>query len=485
MALVGTANLIAGEWSPNAATRPLIDPATERQSGRAVGLATETAVAAAARAARSAFDRNWREAPRELRLAALERFITAIEDRQDDLAAAITAEIGAPVDFSRERQVTAGLEHLRHTLAAARAHDDDVAPDPVRPEHRVRYEPIGVAALITPWNWPFNQIALKVGAALAAGCAMVLKPSDLAPGAGAITADAMREALTAVGAPLGVFNLVQGDAATGAALVRRAEVDMISFTGSTRAGREIAQRAAADLKRASLELGGKSPNLVFADCHVALAVRQGAAHCFRNAGQSCNAASRMLVERQIYDDVVALAAAEAAATKVGAPKWRGGHLGPQVSAAQYERVQGYIALALEQGARLVAGGPGRADGFETGFYSRPTVFADVAPDMAVFREEIFGPVLTITPFEDDAEAVALANDSEYGLAAYVQSGDPARADRVARALRAGMVQVNGSSRAAGAPFGGVKASGMGREAGIWGVRAFQEIKSISGVARVG
>jgi len=318
-------------------------------------------------------------------------------------------------------------------------------------------EPAGVAALITPWNWPLNQVVLKVGAALAAGCPMVLKPSELGADTAALFAEAVNDAALLPG----TFNLLQGGAEVGAALVADPRVAVISFTGSTRAGQSIAAAAAVGFRRTVLELGGKSPNIIFADCDLDRAIRQGLAHCFRNNGQSCNAAARMLVERSVYDDAVALSADMAHAWPVGAPDRPGTHVGPQVSAAQFAHVQGLIESGVAQG-------------------SRPTVLADVTPAMRVFREEIFGPVLTITPFDTEPDAIALANDSDYGLAGYIQTSDPARADRVARALRVGMVQVNGQSRVAGAPFGGVKQSGVGREAGLWGIRAFQDIKSISG-----
>ena len=278
--------------------------------------------------------------------------------------------------------------------------------------------------------------------------------------------------------------MLMGDGDTGAALARHPDIDIVSFTGSTRAGRAVSVAAAQNLNSSVLELGGKSPNLLFADCDLTTAIRQGVAHCFRNAGQSCNAASRMLVERSVYDNAVDLAAEAARNTEVSLPGDAGNHIGPLVSRAQFERVQSYIDQGLQEGARLVAGGPGRPQGFASGYFVRPTVFADVEPDMRIAREEIFGPVLTISPFDGESEAVQMANDSEYGLAAYIQTGDPERADRISRQLRAGMVQVNGTSRAAGAPFGGVKASGLGREAGIWGIRSFQNIKSISGAAAV-
>jgi len=341
----------------------------------------------------------------------------------------------------------------------------------------VRYESLGVAALITPWNWPLNQTALKVGAALAAGCAMVLKSSELAPRSGALFAECVAEAE----APQGVFNHLIGDAETGASLIAHPDVDVVSFTGSTAVGRLIAEAAGRNLKKAILELGGKSPNLLFADCDPGLAVHQGLAHCFRNAGQSCNAASRMLVERPIYDRVVELAAEAARDTEVAPPDQPGKHLGPLISQSQFDRVQALIEAAIADGARLVAGGPGRPAGFERGFYARPTVFADVTPDMEIFQTEAFGPVLTLTPFDTEDEAVRLANATPFGLAAYIQSTDDEQIDRVCRQLRVGMIQVNGQSREQGAPFGGVKASGFGRESGRFGIREYQAIKSISGV----
>ncbi|WP_138472639.1 aldehyde dehydrogenase family protein [Poseidonocella sp. HB161398] len=409
------------------------------------------------------------------RAAILERLIAEIGARREEMAQAISRDMGSPIDFAREKQVEAACDHLRATLNALRAMSDrdEIAPG----GHEVHHVPAGVAALITPWNWPLNQVALKVGGALAAGCAMILKPSELSTSAALIFADCME----AAGAPEGLFTLLAGDGETGRLLAAHPGIDIVSFTGSTSVGRGIAAAAGANLVPALLELGGKSANLLFADCDLALAVRQGVAHCFRNSGQSCNAASRMLVAREVYDAAVELAAEEAASWVMGAPATRGGHLGPLVSQAQYDRVQAHIEAALEDGARLVSGGPGRAEGFERGWYPRPTVFADVAPGMRLFREEVFGPVLSITPFEDEAEAVRLANEGEYGLAGYLQTADPARQRRVAQGLRVGMVQINGRSRAEGAPFGGVRQSGYGREAGIWGIRAFQVVKSVSGL----
>ena len=444
-------------------------------------LADEADVAAAVATARADFEARWGdEADHAERLAILARLIDIVAARHEDLAQAISREIGAPIDFARARHVTAALDHLRATLDAARLAEDDASPWNA-PEHRVRYEPVGVAALITPWNWPLNQVALKVGAALAAGVSMILKPSEYASASALIFAECMAQA----GAGAGRFQLVLGDGAVGAALVAAPGVDLISFTGSTAVGRHIAQIAAADFKRTNLELGGKSANILFADCDLDLALTQGLAHCFRNTGQSCNAASRMLVERPIYEAAQERAAEIARDYTLGAPADAGGHLGPLVNAAQYDRVQSAIRTGLAEGARLLSGGPGRPEGRDRGYYPRPTVFADVTPEMTLFHHEIFGPVLTMTPFDTEDEAITLANATDYGLAAYVQTADAARADRVSRRLQAGMIQVNGASRAPGAPFGGRRQSGWGREAGLWGIRAFQDIKSISGAPRIG
>lgn len=329
---------------------------------------------------------------------------------------------------------------------------------------------MGVAALITPWNWPLNQLVLKVGAALVAGCAMILKPSELSTPTALILAECMAEA----GVPPGVFTLLLGDGEVGHRLCAHPGVNVISFTGSTQVGRQIAQAAGANLTRTALELGGKSPNLLFADCALPLAVEQGVAHAFRNAGQSCNAASRMLAQAPIYDQVVQLAGEIAAKTPAA----------PLVSQAQFDQVQGHIKHAIADGARLITGGLGKPNGVP-GFTPHPTIFADVTPAMRLAQAEVFGPVLAISKFTDEADGITQANTGPYGLAAYVQTNDPARADRVARQLDVGMVQINGSSRAPGAPFGGRKTSGWGREAGLWGIRAFQDVKSISGAEKGG
>jgi aldehyde dehydrogenase (NAD+) len=330
--------------------------------------------------------------------------------------------------------------------------------------------------LITPWNWPVNQIALKVFPALLTGCTCVLKPSEIAPLSAILFAEFVDEA----GFPKGVFNLVNGDGAgVGEAMSHHPGIDMMSFTGSTRAGALVSKGAADTVKRVTLELGGKSPNIIFADADLSKVVRRGVNHCMENTGQSCNAPTRMLVESTVYDDVVGLAKDAAEAVKVGDPRESGRHIGPLVSQAQFNKVQGLIETAIAEGARLVTGGMGRPDGMNRGYFVRPTVFADVNNQMTIAREEVFGPVLVMIPFGDEDEAVEIANDTPYGLAAYLSTGDAEKGQRVARQLRAGMVRVNGAGLGAGHPFGGYKQSGNGREGGKWGIEDFLEVKIIS------
>ncbi|MEM8812904.1 MAG: aldehyde dehydrogenase family protein [Pseudomonadota bacterium] len=467
---------VGGEWIglPTDNVSILVDPSSEAPAGRLV-CADRSIVDRAVAAARSTFASSWSSVSVGSRIAVLEALAERITTRREAFARCISEEIGAPIDFAREAQVDAAVGHLGATISALRDHLEDVPLSEDR-RHRVRYEPVGVAALITPWNWPLNQVVLKVAGAIAAGCTMVLKPSELSTRTALLLAREIAE----TGLPAGVFNLLPGDGETGAALAAHPGVDHVSFTGSTEVGRSIAQSAAARFASTTLELGGKSANLLFEDCDLETAVRQGVAHCFRNAGQSCNAASRMLVARPIYEQCAALVTEAVSTFQVGPPDRAGRHIGPLVSAAQFERVQGFLQAGLDEGARCLAGGLGRPEELAHGFYARPTAFADVTPQMSVFREEIFGPVLTLTPFDRDDEAIDLADATPYGLAGYIQTADAERADRVAQRLSAGMIQINGSSRVAGAPFGGVKASGMGRESGIWGIRAFQYVKSISG-----
>lgn len=469
---------INGEWiTPDGAqTLEVVNPATEAAFAR-ISVGTADHANQAVTAARAAFP-TWSQTTKQQRRDAIESLAEVYERRAGEMAEAISTEMGAPITLSTRAQTGSGAAHLRSFLTALDEYEFVEIPDPSKPEHQVLREAMGVAVLITPWNWPMNQVTLKVGAALAAGCTMVLKPSEIAPISSTLFADFVHEA----GLPAGVFNMVNGDGATtGAALTQNPDVDVISFTGSTRAGRLISEAAAENITRVALELGGKSPNVVFADSDLEKAVKSGVASVMNNTGQSCIAPTRMLVERDVYDQAVELAAQAADATEVGDPTEEGGHLGPLSSRAQFDKVQGLIEKGIEEGARLVAGGPGRPEGMDTGFYARPTVFADVNNDMTIAREEIFGPVLAMIPFDSEEEAIEIANDTPYGLAAYVQTGSSDRARRVSSRLRAGIVQVNGTRRAALAPFGGYKQSGIGREGGPLGIEEFLEVKSVSGM----
>ncbi len=454
----------------------VIDPSTEEVCATISlgGKADTDAAVAAARAALPAFMYS---DPSE-RLALVKRILDAYNDRAEDMAKAISTEMGAPIDMSRSSQVTAGSWHIENFITAFDEIEFDAPLGDHAPDDRILREAVGVCALITPWNWPMNQVTLKVIPALLAGCTMVLKPSEIAP----LSSLVFAEILDAAGTPRGVFNLVNGDGpGVGTHLSGHPDVDMVSFTGSTRAGILISKNAAETLKKVHLELGGKGANLIFADADEK-AVRRGAMHCFNNTGQSCNAPTRMLVERSIYDQAVEIAVETATKTSVGSAHDSGRHIGPVVSQAQYDKIQGLIQTGIDEGARLVAGGIGRPEGHNRGFFVRPTVFADVNNDMTIAREEIFGPVLSIIPFEGEDEALRIANDTPYGLTNYVQSQDDARRNRLARKLRSGMVEMNGKSRAAGAPFGGMKASGIGREGGTWGIEDFLEVKAVSGWA---
>ncbi len=469
---------IDGRWVAPAQPRDcaVIDPSTEEACAviSLGGKADTDAAVAAAKAALPA----WAATPPAVRRKVVERILEQYERRKEELAAAISLEMGAPIDMARDSQAPCLPWHLKNFLDAFDRIEWIRPLGPHAPDDRIVLEPIGVVGLITPWNWPMNQIALKVIPALLAGCTCVLKPSEESPLDAMIFAEFCHDA----GVPAGVFNLVNGDGAgVGAQLSSHPDVEMISFTGSTRAGRAISKAAAETLKRVTLELGGKGANLIFADADDK-AVRRGVLHLMNNSGQSCNAPSRMLVERSIYDRVVEEAAGVAGAVKVGPASEPGRHIGPVVNRRQWEQIQGYIQKGLDEGARLVAGGLGLPEGMNKGFFVRPTVFADVTPDMTIAREEIFGPVLSIIPFEDEEEAVAIANDTPYGLTNYVQTQDGARRNRLALRLRSGMVEMNGRSRGAGAPFGGVKASGRAREGGVWGIEEFLEVKAVSGWA---
>ena len=467
---------INGQWVDPIAGRDyqVIDPATEEPCATISlgGTADTDAAVAAAKAALP----GWMATPVAQRIEALERVYAEYKKRAEDLAQAMSIEMGAPISLSRSAQVGAGIWHLKNFIRAAKDFPWDAPLGDHAPNDRIIHEAVGVCALITPWNWPMNQVTLKVGAALVAGNTMVLKPSEESPLDAMIFADIM----DAADIPAGVFNLVNGDGAgVGSELSSHKDVDMVSFTGSTRAGKLISKAAADTLKRVHLELGGKGANLLFADADEK-AVKRSVLDMMQNTGQSCNAPSRMMVEASVYDRVVEEAAAMANRIEVGVPSEEGRHIGPVVNKAQWEKIQDLIQKGIDEGARLVAGGTGRPEGLNKGFYVRPTVFADVTNDMTIAREEIFGPVLSILKFETEEEAVEIANDTPYGLTNYVQTQDSARANRLSRVLRSGMVELNGQSRGAGAPFGGMKMSGNGREGGSWGIHDFLEVKSVSG-----
>jgi len=454
---------IGGQWvdpfSPHAIQ--VINPATEQVCGH-VSLASAADVDRAVQAARGAFE-SWSQTSREERLALFGRLIAEYQKRMPDLAAAVTEEMGAPAQLSERAQVPVGLMHLVTAMEVLKTYEFEKP----RGTTLLAREPIGVCGFITPWNWPLNQIAAKVAPALATGCTMVLKPSEISP----FSAVIWTEILDAAGVPAGVFNLVQGDGpTTGAAIASHPDVDMVSFTGSTRAGIEVARAAAPTVKRVHQELGGKSPNIVLDDADVARAVTACVRSVMNNSGQSCNAPTRLLVPRDRMADAEEAARAAAEKTSVGDPNGEA-HIGPVVSKAQWDKIQGLIQAGVDEGATLVTGGTGRPQGLEHGWYVRPTIFSNVNNDMRVAREEIFGPVLCILPYDSEAEAIRIGNDTPYGLAAYVQSGDPARARRVASRLRAGQVNINNASPDPMAPFGGFKQSGNGRE---WGEEAFGE-----------
>ena len=466
---------IDGGWvDPVGATPyPVINPATEEPAAT-LPLGTAADVDRAVAAARDAFV-DWSETSVEERAALLARMIVGYQARAEAFAQAMTEEMGVPISFSRDVQAPCGDGHLQATIDALRAHAFERPSD--RGGSLLVDQPIGVCGLITPWNWPVNQVVIKVAPALAAGCTMVLKPSEESP----LSADLFAEVIDEAGCPPGVFNLVHGEGpVVGAALAAHPGVDMVSFTGSTRGGIAVTKAAADTVKRVTLELGGKSPNLLFADADLDTAVAYSVDNCFSNSGQSCDAPTRLLVERSVYDEVVERAVAVATATEVGDPTVEGDHLGPVVNRRQFDRIQELIQVGIEEGNRLAAGGPGRPDGLDRGFYVRPTVFADVTNDRRIAREEIFGPVLAVIPFDDEAEAVAVANDSPYGLGAFVQTGDPERAARLARRLQAGNVSINGAAYDYDVPFGGVKQSGNGRENGSLGLDEYLETKAITG-----
>jgi aldehyde dehydrogenase (NAD+) len=451
----------------------VINPATEEPIAT-ISLGSSSDVDAAVESAKRAFV-SYSATTREERLDLLKRVINVYKEKSEQLAETITSEMGAPISLSRKAQVPAGLAH---SLEATRVLET-FGFEERRGSTLMRKEPVGVCGLITPWNWPMNQIVCKVAPALAAGCTMILKPSELAP----LSAHLFAEILDAAGVPPGVFNLVHGDGlGVGTAIASHPDVAMVSFTGSTRAGVAVATAAAPSVKRVTQELGGKSANIILDDADLVKFVQEGVQACFRNAGQSCNAPTRMLIPRAKMGDAASAAKLEAEKAIVGDPCRDDTTIGPLVSKRQFERVQDFIRKGSEEGATLVAGGEGRPRGVEKGYFVKPTVFGDVNNRMMIAREEIFGPVLCMIPYEDEEEAVSIANDSPYGLAAFVSSGNLDRARRVANRLRAGNVHINGARVDFGACFGGYKQSGNGREWGKAGLEEFLELKAVLGYA---
>ena len=467
---------INGQWiePKNQKNLEVIDPSSEKACA-VISLGDKEDVNLAVTAAKKAFS-NWGFTSKEERLKYLEKLYELYKKRWNDISEAITLEMGAPKDFSSKLQTGTGASHIKSFIRYLKEFKFEKPLGEHAPDQRLIYEPKGVCALITPWNWPMNQVCLKVIPALASGCTMILKPSELAPLSSMILAEIIDEAKF----PAGVFNLVNGDGAvTGNALTSHPDVNMISFTGSTRAGALISQNAAKDFKRVSLELGGKGANIIFKDAD-AEAIERGALRCFRNSGQSCNAPTRMLVEKSMYKEAIQRLKKYADEFKVDDPNKEGDHIGPVISETQFTKIQNLIKIGIDEGAKLISGGPGRPDGMDKGYYIKPTVFADVKNDMQIARTEIFGPVLSVMPFETEEEAIEIANDTPYGLTNYIQTQDPEKVKRVARKLRSGMVDVNGAGIAVDAPFGGFKHSGIGREAGAEGLTEFLEVKSVGG-----
>jgi aldehyde dehydrogenase (NAD+) len=464
---------IDGKWVDPVTARTLdvINPATEQVFAR-ISVGSKADVDKAVVAARRAFETyGW--TTREERLALLRQVTEIYKKRYDDIAQAISMEMGAPINLSRKSQAAMGVGHLEQMLKTLK----DYRFQEIQGRNAIVREPIGVVGMITPWNWPINQIACKVVPALAAGCTMILKPSEIAPLSGLLWAEVMHEA----GVPAGVFNLINGDGpGVGAALSAHPGIDMMSFTGSTRAGIAVAKAAADTVKRVSQELGGKSPNIILDDADLEKSVARGVQHMMMNSGQSCNAPSRMLVPRAKLEQAAQIAKQIAEKVRVGDPASEDTTMGPVVSETQFNKIQGLIKQGIEEGATVVTGGPGRPDGLSSGYYVRPTIFSNVKNDMTIAREEIFGPVLTILPYDSEAEAIRIANDTPYGLSGYVQSGNLEHARKVASRIRAGNVHLNGAGGDASTPFGGYKQSGTGREWGEFGLEEFLEVKAVVG-----
>ena len=466
---------INGRWV--APSRPndfnVINPSNE-ETCAIISLGSEDDTNAAVMSAKKAF-KSWSEVSKEKKVKLIEKLYEIYKKRSNEMAESISIEMGAPIDWSTNAQTTSGADHIKDFIIRLKNFDFEkyFSNDS---DNFIAYEPIGICGLITPWNWPINQITLKVIPALAAGCTMILKPSEIAPLSGMLFAEIIDEA----GFPEGVFNLVNGDGlGVGSQLSSHPDIDMISFTGSTRAGRLITKNSADTIKRVCLELGGKGGNIIFADSHPD-AVREGIRNVMSNSGQSCDAPTRMLVERSIYKRAVEEAKQEANSIKVDLSNKKGDHIGPVVSKKQFDKILNLIQSGIDEGATLIAGGPDRPEGLNKGYFIRPTIFTDVSNDMRIAKEEIFGPVLSIIPFDTEEEAISITNETTYGLGNYVQTQDQEKARRVARKFRSGGVYINGKSAEPGTPFGGYRQSGNGREGGNWGLEEYLEVKTICG-----
>jgi len=465
---------INGEWVDPAEelnTCDVLNPANEEVIGK-IAMGSAADVDKAVIAAKDAFD-TYSQTSVEERLALLGKIVEVYQSRYDEIAETISSEMGAPLTLSKAAQAATGLGHFAQAIEILQSFEWEET----KGRTLIRKEPIGVVGMITPWNWPINQISCKVAPALAAGCTMLLKPTEIAPLNAMLFAEVMHEA----GVPPGVFNLVNGDGLTvGEAMSSHPGIDMMSFTGSTRAGIAVAKGSADTVKRVAQELGGKSANIILDDADFESAVTGGARHCFNNSGQSCNAPTRMLVPESRHDEAKEIAKRAAETTKVGDPFSEDTGMGPVVSEIQFNKIQGLIEKGIEEGAELVVGGPGKPEGLNAGYYVRPTVFANVNNDMTIAREEIFGPVLSILPYKNEEEAIQIANDTDYGLYGYVSSGDVEHAKKVANRIRAGSVAINNAAADFTAPFGGYKQSGNGREWGPFGFDEFLEIKAVVG-----
>ena len=466
---------INGEWVSPSKTSDfnVINPATE-EPYVTISLGSKDDTNKAVESAKNAF-KSWKNTSVEERITLLERLLKIYKERFNEMTQAISTELGAPLDWASSVQTASGESHIEDFIMRLKKFEFEKNFNESSDNYIV-YEPIGVCGLITPWNWPINQIALKVIPAFATGCTMILKPSEMAPLSGLLFAEMIHDS----GFPAGVFNLVNGDGAgVGSQISSHPDIDMVSFTGSTRAGKLISKSAADTIKRVCLELGGKGGNIIFADAYPN-AVRDGVRNIMSNSGQSCDAPTRMLVEKSIYKKAIEEAADEAKKIGVDLPSKSGDHIGPVINKSQFEKIQSLIQSGIDEGATLIAGGAGRPSNLEKGYFVKPTVFTNVTNDMRIAKEEIFGPVLSIIPFESEEEAISITNDTPYGLGNFLQTEDNERARRVSKQLRAGVVQINGNAPDAGTPFGGYNQSGNGREGGTWGLHEYLEVKVISG-----